>query len=48
MKESKIDIKENYIYRLDHKLLTILLRDRSSDKNIIWTTLVNTGKLKEQ
>lgn len=25
MKESKIDIKENYIYRLDNELLTILL-----------------------
>ena len=48
MKKSKIYIKENYIYRLNNELLTILLRDRSSDKNIIWGTLVNTGKLKEQ
>ena len=38
MEKSKIDIKENYICRLDNELLTILLRDRSSDKNIIWAT----------
>lgn len=33
-----IDIKENSLYRLDHELLTILLKDRSSGKNIIWAT----------
>ncbi len=38
MDKNKIDIKENYIYRLDNELLTILLRDRSSGKNIIWAT----------
>ena len=38
MEKNKIDIKENYIYRLDNELLTILLRDRSSGKNIIWAT----------
>jgi len=35
---NKIDIKENNIYHLDNELLTILLRDRSSGKNIIWAT----------
>lgn len=38
MDKNKIDIKENYIYRLDNELLTILLRDRSLGKNIIWAT----------
>ena len=36
--ENKIDIKENYIYQLDTKLLAILLLDKSSGKNIIWAT----------
>ena len=36
--ENSIDIKENYIYQLDSKLLEILLKDRSSKKNIIWAT----------
>lgn len=36
--EQKVDIKENYIYELDDKLLEILLKDRSSNKNIIWAT----------
>lgn len=36
--EQKIDIKENYIYQLDSKLLAILLLDKSSGKNIIWAT----------
>lgn len=30
--ENKIDIKEDYIYHLDSKLLAILLRDKSSRK----------------
>ena len=38
MEKNKIDIKENYIYRLDNELLSVLLRDRSSGKNIIWAT----------
>ena len=38
MEKNKIDIKENYIYRLDNELLSILLWDRSSGKNIIWAT----------
>ena len=33
-----IDIKENYIYKIDNKLLEILLKDHSSNKNIIWAT----------
>ena len=36
--DNKVDIKENYIYQLDDKLLEILLKDRSSKKNIIWAT----------
>ena len=35
---NKIDIKENYIYSLDNELLAILLKDRTSGKNIIWAT----------
>lgn len=38
MDQNQIDIKENYIYKLDHELLEILLKDRSSKKNIIWAT----------
>ena len=38
MDKNQIDIKENYLYRLNHELLTILLKDRSSGKNIIWAT----------
>lgn len=38
MEKSKIDIKENYIYHLDNELLTVLLKDRSSGRNIIWAT----------
>ncbi len=38
MEEKEVDIKENYIYQLDDKLLEILLKDRSSNKNIIWAT----------
>lgn len=33
-----VDIKENVLYRWDHDLLLILLKDRSSGKNIIWAT----------
>lgn len=36
--EHEIDIKENYIKQLDDELLSILLKDRSSGKNIIWAT----------
>lgn len=33
-----MDIKENALYRLDKKLLSTLLKDRSSGANIIWAT----------
>ena len=36
--EHEIDIKENYIKQLDDELLSVLLKDRSSGKNIIWAT----------
>lgn len=38
MDKNLIDVKENYIYRLDIELLDILLKDHSSGKNIIWAT----------
>lgn len=38
MDKNLIDIKENYIYHLDNKLLSILLKDHSSGQNIIWAT----------
>lgn len=38
MNENLIDIKENYIYKIGNELLSILLKDRSSNKNIIWAT----------
>ena len=38
MEKNQIDIKENYIYRLDNELLAILLKDHSSKRNIIWAT----------
>ena len=36
--ETKVDIKENRILALDSTLLSILLKDNSSGKNIIWAT----------
>lgn len=38
MEKNRIDIKENFIFKLDNELLEILLKDRSSKKNIIWAT----------
>lgn len=38
MNKNSIDVKENYIYKLNKELLTILLKDRTSGKNIIWAT----------
>lgn len=38
MDKNQIDIKENYLFRRDHELLAILLKDHSSGKNIIWAT----------
>ena len=39
-----IDIRENYIKCLDAELLSILLKDRSSGKNIIWATDIYASK----
>lgn len=39
-----IDIRENYIKCLDTELLSILLKDRSSGKNIIWATDIYADK----
>jgi len=38
MNKNQIDVKENYIYKLGNELLAILLKDRSSKRNIIWAT----------
>lgn len=38
MAYNRVDIKENYILKLDKELLELLLKDRSSKKNIIWAT----------
>ncbi len=38
MNYNDIDVKENYIKQLDEELLSILLKDHSSGKNIIWAT----------
>jgi len=38
MDKNSIDVKENYIYKLNKDLLEILLKDRTSGKNIIWAT----------
>jgi hypothetical protein len=35
---SRIDIKENSLLRMDEGILDTLLKDHSSDKNIIWAT----------
>ena len=45
MDKNSIDVKENYIYKLNKDLLTILLKDRTSGKSIIWATdnYVNKG-----
>lgn len=38
MSINKIDIKENYIHKLNKELFSILLKDQTSGKNIIWAT----------
>lgn len=38
MDKRRIGIKENYTYNLDNEILEMLLKDRSSKKNIIWAT----------
>ena len=35
---TNIDIKENNLYRLDSRLIEILLIDRTTKKNLIWAT----------
>lgn len=35
---NKVDIKENDILKIDSQLLSILLKDNSSNRNIIWAT----------
>ena len=35
---NKIDINEQYIYSLDTSILKILLKDKTTSKNIIWAT----------
>lgn len=37
-KDTRVDIQENYILKLNSELLSILLKDRSTGKNIIWAT----------
>ncbi len=38
MERTEVDIKENSVMELDSELLTILLHDKNSGKNIIWAT----------
>lgn len=35
---NKVDIKENYIFNLDSRLLDILLKDNTTGNNILWAT----------
>ena len=42
--KANIDIQENYNKCLDTELLNILLKDRSSNKNIIWATDIYANK----
>lgn len=34
----KIDVKENYIFQLNNQLLEILLKDRTTNANLMWAT----------
>lgn len=36
--ELKIDVKENYILSLSSQLIQELLKDKTSNKNLIWAT----------
>ena len=38
MKQQGIDIKENFLKKMHPELLQILLKDHSSNKNIVWAT----------
>ena len=33
-----VDVKENGLVNIDQELLCILLKDRTTNKNIIWAT----------
>ena len=35
---NRVDIKENYIFDLDSRLLDILLKDNTTGSNILWAT----------
>ena len=37
-KKEKVDIKENKILKIDSSLLEILLKDKTTGKNIMWLT----------
>ena len=36
--EIKVDLRENYILKIDNKLLSLLLKDRTTNKNLLWAT----------
>lgn len=36
--KSTVDIRENEILKLDKELLQILLKDKTTGRNIIWAT----------
>ena len=38
MFNENIDVKENNVFKIDNELLSILLKDNSSNKNILWAT----------
>ena len=38
LSDEKVDVKENSIYNIDSNLLSILLSDRTTGKNILWAT----------
>ena len=44
IENNKVDVKENYILKLDNDLLALLLKDRSSGKNLIWATDIYAAK----
>lgn len=44
MTKQKIDIKENSLLQLNKELLSILLRDNTTKKNLIWGTDIYRGK----
>ena len=39
-----IDIKENYIFQLNNQLLAVLLKDRTTNANLVWATSNYAGK----